>query len=389
MTEYMEELSFHRVKERNEFCRLFRAGESITLISPRRIGKTWVMKRLIERDSTSDLNFTYVDLQNKGSVEGCLKKLYFAFNEDIRSKITISLNVLIDNAFTGTLDSLQNLLRSAPIDNLFEATIESTSNSLSDYQKHAILLDEIPLFTEKIQKDGKNTGHRFLSLLCALREKYENVVWMFTGSTGWDRNIIEKDQIKALKGMRECSLDPFNKNQTKAYIDHLSNIDVFRDPIALIDPQLEHFCRVLSWCVPEHIKVVLDNLDYSAPLDDQGYYHPTEEDVDKAINRIVTTGIYKELDLWKDHIKEHYANTEKPTVKIILSRLAGLPEGESINTLNVAILKETGSIPDDPEKKLKRILRDLERDGFLTSDDEGSVYKFRSGLIREYWKHNG
>ena len=89
-----ESAAHHRNDERAELRRLLLSGESVLMLAPRRIGKTWLMKRVAEDLVTVGVTCIYIDVEGMQSEEEFLRALCGAIEkkQELLKRVTAHLS---------------------------------------------------------------------------------------------------------------------------------------------------------------------------------------------------------------------------------------------------------------------------------------------------------
>ena len=139
--------------------------------------------------------------------------------------------------------------------------------------------------------------------------------------------------------------------------------------ISMDDAQANYLLRKIGWNIPFFIQLLV-------------YYLPKGEvganAIDATYERVVKTGAF---DTWSERLAKEYGANEA-AAKEVLAYLSLSREGKSKDTIYNYVLTTAPTFPKD---RLSLLLRALETDGYIVREKES--YRFRSPLLRDYWKY--
>ena len=124
----------------------------------------------------------------------------------------------------------------------------------------------------------------------------------------------------------------------------------------------------IGWNIPFFIQLLLSRLPVG---------EITKANVDDAYGHLLQTGSF---DTWHERLNIEYGNN-KDVAKLILKYLCVNVDGKTRDEIYNHIYAKIPSFEDD---EMGLLLRALMTDGYLVKD--GEQYKFRSPLLRDYWK---
>src|ERR1700734_3494329 len=137
-----ESAAHHRNDERAELRRLLLSGESVLMLAPRRIGKTWLMKRVAEDLVTVGVTCIYIDVEGMQSEEEFLRALCGAIEkkQELLKRVTAHLSQKFKQLTSGVSEATIVQIVGKVDHKLFlETLIESLNQSEA---RAAILIDE-------------------------------------------------------------------------------------------------------------------------------------------------------------------------------------------------------------------------------------------------------
>ena len=369
-----------RNSERQRLRRKLLAGVSIHMPAPRRIGKTWTINRLAA-DLRAD-GWIAVELD----VEGMRTPTEFArdlcnrieaqasIKERFKAHVVQRLgNLLGGNWGNNPLDALGKV---DPID--FAETLIAALDASSE--RVAIIIDEISYFFLALAEKDPGEANAFAYKLRALQQRYRHVRWLITGSIGLDTIARRYGLEGAFVDFEVFVLEPFTPDEARSYM---------RDPVA--QQQFNHlfdaddadfdamFAR-MGWLAPYYLKIIANEVRPSVPGENGALPRATRADFDAAFDRLLQPNRRSEFAVWREHVQKNLPVADRRHAMLVLDILSRNEAGEIDATILAAVGKQ-GAIT---RRQLLDILAMLVNDGLLMK--AGDRYRFRSGLVRQYWR---
>jgi AAA+ ATPase superfamily predicted ATPase len=175
-----------RKAERAEICRILASGHSIQMLAPRRVGKTWLMRRVAEDLQTKGWMTVFTDVEGMRSEDEFLRDLCRKIEQTgstsqaVLNHLSQRLRQLISGGWEGNPIHAIGRIDAKGFSEALVASLDAQGG------KALILVDEIALFvTVLLARDEKATVD-FLYHLRRLRQSYPRVQWLLTGSIGLD-----------------------------------------------------------------------------------------------------------------------------------------------------------------------------------------------------------
>ena len=370
----------NRPAERRELRRLLERGDSVQMFAPRRIGKTWLLGKIAEDMRDAGWVTIVVDVEGMRTEEEFLRALCRKLEEagghgqsaltNLKQRLT---QLVVDGWEGNPLHAIGRLDPRQFSEALIAALNEQAHETL-------ILIDEIALFIAKrLAQDAEGTS-AFLYHLRRLRQDYRKVRWLLTGSIGLDVVARRAGLQGALVDLTPFPLDPFGDQAARSYLDHLCAANAVPKPFALDDAGFAHLARELGWLAPFYLQLVADHIAPSGPHDGD---RPTAQvaDVDRAFDDLLRREYRGMFAPFEEHIEKNFPTPEARRLRLILSACCESADGETEATLLAHLqAKELAATP----RELMNLLTALANAGFLSED--GDRWRFRSGLLRRYWR---
>ncbi|HSK40087.1 MAG TPA: hypothetical protein VK943_10005 [Arenibaculum sp.] len=374
---------FERLDERRELLFDVRQGRSILMLAPRRVGKTWLMKRFAE------------DLRGRGwlavlcDVEGMSRETDFLRHlchriedqEGLAGKAEGRARQIVNQFFsTDNGDGWQQALVRTDWASFAETLVRGLD---ARNQDTLILVDELALFVRDLLERDARAAKEFLYGLRALQQRYPKVRWLLTGSIGLD-TIARRGEIGgALVNFTLFPVEPFGRDAARAFLDHLSAAGRVRRPFTLDDAAFTRLGDELGWLAPYYLEEIAKVIRPSGPRGPDGRSPASVQDVDAAFDAMLAPERRTYFVTWEEHLAKNFPREEAEALRLVLDICAHRPAGERFDTLFARL----GGPPWNLGRRdLRDLLTVLTTDGYLSRTEDGDRrFRFRSGLLRRYW----
>lgn len=365
---------------------------SILFTAERRIGKTTVLKELVDNPQEGFI-VIFSDLEK---IDTPLE-----FVNDILNKAAPFMKVT-DNASKRFTD-FWGALGGAEIGGIIkipekreqdwkEILISSIAAICKNTDETIVFLwDEIPYMLQKINEHEARSGSvennslRILDTLRALRQEQENLRMIFTGSIGLHHVIdsITDDTYSSepTNEMEELGLEPLNNKSAREMAIYTLEKDA-----DMKEPSEELLEAIITECdnVPFYIEKLLRRLSvHDATI--------SSESINEEIFLILTDAKDSwELEHFRKRLKDYYEGDVKDNngklikkhivAKAILNHIAIEEAPQSINDCH-RVIKSTFSL--DNKDVVIELLKSLVKDHYLLRSRDG--YQFSFSLIKRWW----
>lgn len=365
-----------RTTEREALKRKLEAKVNIHMPAPRRIGKTWTINRLAE--DLRNANWLVVELDVQGM--SCPKVLAHKLCQKIQAQLPPKANFLV-----GMKQRFENIIGSdwqgSPIEALgkidpisfLEALIEELSKTQGNA---AIFVDEIAFFVLAFAERNPDAAKDFFYQLRGIQLANRSVRWLLTGSIGLDVVAERFGLGGAFVDLERFILEPFTVEQARSFIRDSATQNTFNHRFHASDADLDHMFLELGWLAPYYLKLIGNQIRPSG-VQTGGVLTATPEDIEGAFTRLLEPGRKADFAVWREHIDKNLPQPDREIARRVLSKLSQAADGETLDTLNA-------NFPTESVRQLRIVLDILQNDGLVQK--VADRYRFRSGLIRRYWK---
>lgn len=379
---------FNRETEIAQFWEALEA-HNLLLLSPRRVGKTSLMYRMQEQAAGHGYRAVFFDTSDVADEAAFVRRLFTTIQQA-----------------TVTEESFWRRLKDSPVGRCFsrigsasgfgfklelkEASTdwaevgEELARQLSQEETRWLIeIDELPVFVLRLlQHGGDGAVERVRLFLYWLRRlrldpACEQVRWLLAGSVGLDTVTMRHRMADTVNDLASVKLDAFSPEVAGRF---LATLTATYPRINFPAPVQAYAVHKIEWTIPFFLQLIFHHLR-SAP---NSHDRPlTEEDVDRAFEELLDSRHRTHFDYWRERLTLELGRPEDGHATALLDVACHDPNGVTQTTLaqTLAVLVQDAEGRRD---KLRYLLDVLEGDGYLLQG--GGRYRFRSPLLREYWR---
>ncbi len=368
---------WEREKEREQIWRFFDRGTNLALFASRRLGKTWLMRKLEQEAKEKGYTAVFIDLEAETSTKGAVRKLCRTISEkpdlalvwkQIRSRLT---DIIQGDTEAG---NYQELLLKTNWESMLNVTLEALDAA---EKPSLILIDEISVCLSSLLAVNEAEGKSFIHRLREHRQKFKNIRWMLTGSLGLDHIAEQYKETGGFNDLVPVLLNSFTPDQAQGYVDDLCRSRNL--PLLSLEVH-QSIQKRLGWLVPNYISHLFDRIEDQSENNGDNK-DISLDDVESACKSLLAYPYYRVFSDWPDHINRNYPDEYRTIAHQVLKILCQHSDGETIDTL-----RNTQQIAGFDIQEITNTLIFLKNDGFLCLNPDTKKYSFVFGLLREYWK---
>ncbi len=369
-----------RPTERAALKQKLAAGVSLHMPAPRRIGKTWVMKRLAADLRDDDWLVIELDLQGKGAPSDLTQGLchQIEMQQSFWKRLSAHARQRVDNLKGGRWGSdLKAAFGKLDPAEFLETLIASLN---AQDGRTAILIDEIAYFFLELAKTDADAAKALAYQMRALRQTFPKVRWLFLGSIGLTTIARRYGLDGAFVDLDPFTLQVFTPDEARSFLRAPETQQLLSHPFDADDADFDWMFAELGWLAPYYLTLVANEVRPSACKED-GTPLATRDDIDAAFDALLQPDRKSAFCVWEDHVRKNLPAADQKIARHLMDSLSEYSDGEIQDTLLASAQERDGSVT---RRKIKDILDMLLIDGLLTRT--GDRYRFRSGLIRRYWQ---
>lgn len=365
---------YRREEIESEIWTEIRKGNNVLIAAPRRVGKTSVMKYLIENnkdgytlifrnvqgiDTEKEFYKTIYDLIIKclSRFKSNKKLIENYFKQKKITEISWSGGITIGDSEINYLHEINNLIP--------ELDIEG--------ETIVLLIDELPEVLHNLNKKGNNDVAK--SIIKNLRQwrqekGYEKLQFVLAGSVGihYVINLID-GRTSDINDLNKIYYQPLNENEVNTYIDWAT-----MDASVKYSDNLKKYLRTkIQYFVPYFINLMLDEINKAAMRKNDVLI--SEAEIDSAFENIIKNNDY--FSDWKKRLSDYLPKEDFKFVNEILKHIAHR------NQITIQEIYNKAEAFNKTEDYMS-FIKDLTQDGYIVEND--NKYIFISPFLKEFWK---
>ena len=343
---------------------------NLMLAAPRRVGKTSFARRLIDTLSSKGWNTIFIDLEEITSIDHFFSAFYGELVKLPETKVSEKVKAKMKKWLSGVELSTTGL----PV----KATVKMESSDNNDFKDLAdilntldnhtlVVFDELTVLLKSLSErnDNEQSVKTFLNQFRAMRSATsEKCSWLICSSVGVRNFTTQHNLSDTINDVADFELGAFSDEEAVKFVSTLAK----SIGIEANAKMKRYILDKIGWNIPFFIQLLLSRLPAG---------EVTKADVDEAYDHLLQTGSF---DTWHERLNIEYGNN-KDVAKLILKYLCVNVDGKTRDEIYNHIYAKIPSFEND---EMGLLLRALITDGYLVKD--GERYKFRSPLLRDYWK---
>ncbi|NYZ14725.1 AAA family ATPase [Azospirillum sp. RWY-5-1] len=360
--------------------RLLLGGTDILMLAPRRIGKTWLMKKVDGDLTAAGVTCVRIDVEGIDSEAAFLRTLCQEIDgkQTIVGSVTNFLTTKLKQARSGNAGSSLAEMLGTTDPRIFSDTLIAALHQQGT--RTVIMIDEFSLFVWGLSRKDPDGARTMLYHLRRLQQEHTNVSWLLTGSIGLDVVARRLGLEGALLDFENFGLAPFDEGAARSYLSEQSNDGLLDQPYDLTDDGFAHLTRELGWLSPYYLGHIARLVKPAAPTQAGGRASAGRVEVERAFEALLSPLHRSYFAPWGEHIRKNFLPEDTGRLEMILARCCETAGGETEDTLLGLFNPTPGAVS---LRDLKDLLLSLCNDGYLVKDD--GRWRYRSGLLRRYW----
>lgn len=384
MTDYTMK-SYGRNVEVATIFTLFKGGRDISQHGPRRLGKTFVLDRMVEQGKAHGFICLKVEIAGCTEPKMVFRRLCEAITTH-RSVTTRTLSIITQRM--GQIINPRSEQAGAWYQNLltldWETYLERLLAALHSDKKHqwAILIDELPIFLKALHDkgdDGIKQARDFMNLFSRLRSAQPNVRWLITGSIGIDPLARAGNYMGVLAKFYPYQLEPLSEPQSRDYLKDLAQQGLIQGRTAITDQEAQAVAEAVGWRAAYYLEAFAQNL----PAHPETETEKVRGNINTAMEHLLKSHNKTTFGTWEEHIRKHHSEQQRGLSFHILNAIAPHETGLTLDGLHGAL-----GLPTLNRETLRQHLMLLIDEGFLYRepfDDEAAPFRFRITPLRLWW----
>ena len=351
-------------------------GNHVLLAAPRRVGKSSIMKYMIEKNM-DNYKCKYENIQGLASADHFFQTIYelikscMSFSQKASEWLRLLKETGIEEvSMTGTLKIRERTI------NYLEAVNHLLPKLMQNDFQIVLFIDELPEVLHNLNKNNKK--EEAIIILKNLRrwrqeDQFKNFRLVLAGSIGIHY------VIKTIEG-RNVDCNDFHKVKFEALtkeeaIEYVRWATGNKATIQYSEALMQHLLSKIRHYLPYFINLMLHEINRKARKDKNSAI--TINDIDSAFDEVVKNSDH--FKDWKSRLFDYMPLTDAEFVNEILIFIAHK------NTITKQKLHDI-AIRHGRKNDYMDFIDGLEEDGYLT--EENNTYVFISPFLQAFWKRN-
>jgi uncharacterized protein len=385
MTEYKDK-SYGRNEEVDALYKMFDAGRDISMHGPRRLGKTFLLDRLV--DASPSRKWTAV----KAELSGCTDTR--AVFRELCSRVGTQRSGGIKaigwftqrfSQFLGHRADLNGPWYQGLIAVDYESNFERFVDTMNDdpERRWLVLIDELPIFLKALHDKGAagvSAARDFMNLLSRLRQSNPKVRWMITGSIGIDPLARAGNYLGVLAKFTNFELHPLTERQATDYVQDQAKTGHLPHRTEITDDEARALVTAVGWRAAFYLDALAQKLKGPPATT----LEQAQRAVEDAVNQLLQPSEMATFGPSEEHLRKHYTAADGQLAFGVMAALAADPRGTNLDGLLSALQHA-----DLTRRVLHGLLIRLHTEGFITVDSwevDSPHCTFRNPLLRRWWQ---
>ena len=358
-----------------KFWREIDNGNNLLLVSPRRLGKTSLMRH-IEANPEDGWTVVFTNLEGKTSAVSAISEIISQLRQKggLGERIASSFLKSLDGAEVSGFGISAKIRKAASDDwdNLSAEFEKAIANATKDDDRLILIVDEFPIIIEKLFSNPE-TAHEAVSLLQLFRKirtdtNLDSRFRMVVGGSIGLKPILRRHKATAdANDLKSFRIGPWTKKIALAFMKEIGDSG---ELVLSEDLQMEVLKRTGENPIPYHLQTVLDGL-----IGLEKYSDELSVDDVEAVWRTAIGDV--ELDHYRERLSSVLDGDEVVLAEEILAKIVeDGPQPRSVLTnINTSV------------KAAKAALRMLLEDGYLVeTPGDDPVIDFANPMLAEFWR---
>lgn len=354
----MSDFFYGRSSEINECWRLLQQGSNLLILGPRRIGKTQLCRRLLERAEALKWRTALVDIAGCADEAGVVERIETATNTlwQKTSAFVRRLDIKVDGVGSAKLGALSWEQRG----------LARFQQLASANEKALLVIDEGPVFLQRLLSRDPKAGARWLHAMRDWRESSPHLRIVMAGSIGLNTLARRHGLTTAINNLKPFDLEAFSDLEIAPLLAAMAEYK----KLTVESSAAARLMEIVGWHVPHYYDELLDAACQAARCQEL----TTAAQIDAGLERLLSNaGSF--LTHWHDRLSDH-GRAEADAMRKLLGQIATAPDGKTRSSL--------GPIKNQEMDHHLQLLID---EGYLAASGDIATrrFQFRSGVVRAWW----
>jgi len=358
------------------FWKKMRESHNISIVAPRRVGKTSFMMNLLEKNEEG-YKCLYLITESINNPNEFFKKVYKVIITQLSrgGRVKNFLESLFSRLEIKNISATEIEFGKKDIDYFNEILL--LCRELKDFpEKIVLLVDEFSQTIENIITDiSKEAARNFLHQCRELRQNPEirsKISFVYTGSIGLDNLVLSINEPRSISDLGNFIIPPFSEAEAISLI----NMIIDGDDYKFLEENRQYFLTKLKWLLPYFIQVIMSEIENICIGKNTNII--TEEIIDNAFKNALHNRSY--FEHWLVRLRSIFKGNDFSCAKEILNTAAkkdGIDQYELQDMITKYQLEDAAVI-----------INTLIHDGYIIKDETTNKYRFNSPLLQSWWLTN-
>jgi len=363
------------------------SGSSILIAAPRRVGKTSLMLH-IHDNPIPQCHFIYLITESVNNENEYFKRF---LDEIFETEFLSSLQKTSKKTSLALKDRMARI-------NEIGKTVKFDKESRLDFreefidiiksidlgeQKLIMMIDEFSQTVENIIADeGERSAVHFLQVNRELRQDpvlNQKLQFVYSGSIGLENIVNRLDAINLVNDLDSMKVPPLSTKESHLLMQELTAAW----PTTLSKACRDYILDKIQWYIPFYIQLAVMEISNLLIRSEEETGTVKKRVTKKMIDNAFTLMLERRnaFEHWQTRLRKAFKKEEYQFAAQVLDSISHNESIDSGEIFNMALkIDVTGPYKD--------IVNSLVHDGYINNNDEPSLYRFNSPLLRIWWRKN-
>ena len=375
---------WNRQREVAEIRAYLADGQGVLLTGPRRVGKTSVVRRVLE-DMSASSSCVFVDVEQHDTpgemfagIAAALAGADVGFWHRITAWFGKRLGDTAERVEALQVGLLKVELQAAMAGSWRDDARAIVGAMAGADQPTVLAVDELPLLVDRMLKRDRAETELLMSTMRGLASDFGDVRWMVSGSIGLEPVLQRAGLTGMITHLRAYPIDAWDEATTLGAVEALAATT----GLSLVEGAAGDVHAQLGLGVPYHVQLLMDELRRDASR--RGDHRVTPDDVRRVYGgSFLTSSVRAHLLHLETRLRTVLGEGDALRLaRDLLTQAAVVPP---LTPGDATVLAE--DLVEDHDQRLatlREALEILEHDAYLGRDADG--WRFRSRAVCDWWR---
>jgi len=378
--------TYGRNAEVNGLFQLFDQGHDVAMPGPRRLGKTFVLERVLDAADQRGWHAVKVDVAGCQDTGSAFREFCEQIGRNLPggaqliSMLQQRLSQFWSPRSDGTGSWYQDLL-TMDHGKWFARLLKGMNEDAG--QRWVLLIDELPIFLKALHDRGPEgiiEARAFMNFVSRMREAHPRIRWLITGSIGIEPLARAGNYQGVLAKFHNFNLEPLSEPQSIDFIQDLAQHGQLHHRRTITSAEARALVTEVGWRSAYYLEALAREL-----IGDPSHDPETAARLaSQAVERLLQPAQMSTFGTWEEHLRKHYPDPDRTLAFLVLEKLSVDSDPRSVDVLLAALAR-----PEWTHSKVRPLLTRLHIEGFITMSDWAGATPtcgFRNPLLRRWWR---